>query len=46
MGEAELALETWMVTPFDNSIYEVELALEDWMITPFEVADCHLACCN
>lgn len=35
--EDELIVESWMVTPFDNTS-EAELALEEWMVTPFEIS--------
>lgn len=33
--EAELALESWMLSSFEAE-FETELALENWMLSPFE----------
>lgn len=33
--EAELAVESWMVTPFESDYYEEGPFLEPWMIEPF-----------
>jgi hypothetical protein len=35
--EDELIVESWMITPFENT-FETELTLEDWMVIPFEVS--------
>ena len=34
--EEELVVESWMITPFENTA-EAELTMENWMITPFEI---------
>jgi len=34
--EFDLAIEEWMILPFESSVYEEELQIESWMLTPFE----------
>jgi hypothetical protein len=34
--ETDLAVESWMTTPFESNYYEVEPVIESWMTTPFE----------
>ncbi|MCK5066249.1 MAG: hypothetical protein KAR16_02365 [Bacteroidales bacterium] len=34
--ETDLAVESWMTTPFETNYYEVEPFIESWMVSPFE----------
>jgi len=33
--EADLAVESWMVTPFETDYYEAGPFMEDWMLEPY-----------
>jgi hypothetical protein len=34
--ETDMAVESWMTTPFETNYYEVEPFIESWMVSPFE----------
>ena len=34
--EIDMAVESWMTSPFESNYYEMEPVIESWMVTPFE----------
>lgn len=34
--ETDMAIESWMTTPFESSVYEEDLQIESWMSAPFK----------
>ena len=37
--ETAMAVESWMVSPFECNYYEMELPIESWMTVPFDSGD-------
>lgn len=34
--DTDMAIESWMTTPFESNVYEEDLQIESWMVSPFE----------